>query len=79
MVKIRMARRGATKKPFYRIVVTDSENPRDGRFLEILGTYDPRAKSNQVILKSDRIQHWIQKGAQPSVTVAQLIKKYQAA
>ena len=78
-VKIRMARHGTKKKPFYRIVVADSEAPRNGAFLEIVGTFDPRAKANQVVLKTDRILHWIGKGAQPSQTVGQLIKKNKVA
>ncbi|MCC7343940.1 30S ribosomal protein S16 [Deltaproteobacteria bacterium PRO3] len=78
-VKIRMARHGTKKKPFYRIVVADSEAPRNGAFLEIVGTFDPRAKTNQVVLKTDRILHWIGKGAQPSQTVGQLIKKNKVA
>lgn len=78
-VKIRMARHGTKKKPFYRIVVADSEAPRNGAFLEIVGTFDPRAKGNQVVLKTDRILHWIGKGAKPSTTVGQLIKKNKVA
>jgi len=78
-VRIRMARHGAKKKPFYRIVVADSEAPRNGAFIEVVGTFDPRAKSNSVVLKTDRIQHWIGKGAQPSETVGHLIKKHQVA
>ncbi|HEX5035433.1 MAG TPA: 30S ribosomal protein S16 [bacterium] len=78
-VRIRMARHGTKKKPFYRIVVADSEAPRNGAFIEVVGTYDPRAKSNAVVLKSDRIQHWIGKGAQPSETVGHLLKKNQVA
>lgn len=74
-----MSRHGAKKKPFYRIVVADSEAPRDGAFIEVVGTYDPRAKSNAVVLKNDRIQHWIGKGAQPSETVGHLLKKNQVA
>ena len=74
-----MARHGTKKKPFYRIVVADSEAPRNGAFLEIVGTFDPRAKANQVVLKTDRILHWIGKGAQPSQTVGQLIKKNKVA
>ncbi len=74
-VRIRMARHGTKKKPFYRIVVTDQENKRDGRFIEVVGTYDPRDKDNKVSLKQDRIQYWISKGAQPSETVGILIKK----
>ncbi len=78
-VKIRMARHGTKKKPFYRIVVADSEAPRNGKFIECVGTFDPRAKSNQLVIKTDRIQHWVGKGAQPSVTVGQLIKKHKVA
>lgn len=74
-VRIRMARHGTKKKPFYRIVVTDQENKRDGRFIEIVGTYDPRDKDNKVTLVHDRIQYWISKGAQASDTVGDLIKK----
>ena len=74
-VRIRMARHGGKKKPFYRIVVTDQENKRDGRFIEVVGTYDPRDKENKVSLKKDRIQYWISKGAQASETVGILIKK----
>lgn len=76
MLKIRMARHGAKKKPFYRIVAAHGENARNGRFIEILGTYDPRAKGQPVVLKTDRIQHWIKQGAQPSTTVANLLKKH---
>lgn len=75
MVKIRLARHGTKKRPFYRIVAASSEAPRNGRFLEILGTYDPRSEKNPVVLKSDRIQHWLQCGAQPTETVSQLLKK----
>lgn len=78
-VKIRMARHGTKKKPFYRIVVADSEAPRNGAFIEMVGTFDPRAKSNQLVLKTDRVNHWIGKGAQPSQTVGQLIKKHKVA
>jgi small subunit ribosomal protein S16 len=78
-VRIRMSRHGAKKKPFYRIVVADSEAPRDGAFIEVVGTFDPRAKTNAVVLKNDRIQHWISKGAQPSETVGHLLKKNQVA
>jgi small subunit ribosomal protein S16 len=78
-VKIRMTRHGTKKRPFYRIVVADSEAPRDGAFIEILGTFDPNAKTQQVTLKADRVKHWLDKGAQPSQTVKQLIKKNIAA
>lgn len=74
-VKIRLARFGAHKKPFYRIVVADGVSPRNGRFIERVGTYDPRANPPAVVLKSARIAEWIRKGAQPTQTVKQLIKK----
>jgi small subunit ribosomal protein S16 len=74
-VKIRLARFGANKKPFYRIVVADGASPRNGRFIERVGTYDPRANPPAVVLNSARIAEWIRKGAQPTQTVKQLIKK----
>ena len=74
-VKIRLARFGAKKKPFYRIVVADSTFPRDGRFIERLGTYDPRKDPPEITLKEEKIQQWLQKGAQPTLTVKQLLKK----
>jgi small subunit ribosomal protein S16 len=74
-VKIRLARHGATKKPYYRIVVTDSESKRDGRFLENVGTYDPKTNPVKVSLKADRLQYWLGKGATPTDTVRSLIKK----
>jgi small subunit ribosomal protein S16 len=74
-VRIRLARHGAKKKPFYRIVVADSENPRDGRFLEKVGTYDPLKDPVAVSLDPDRIKYWIEKGAIPSDTVRSLLKK----
>ena len=74
-VKIRLARHGAKKRPFYRIVVADSESPRDGRFLEIVGTYNPLPDPAEVQVKNDRIQHWMDQGALPSNTVKNLIKK----
>ena len=74
-VKIRLARFGAKKKPFYRIVVADSAFPRDGRFIERLGTYDPRKDPPEITLKGEKILQWIQKGAQPTLTVKQLLKK----
>jgi small subunit ribosomal protein S16 len=73
-VRIRLARHGAKKKPFYRIVVADSENPRDGRFLEKVGTYDPLKDPVEVSLNPDRIQYWMEKGAIPSDTVRSLLK-----
>ncbi len=74
-VKIRLARHGAKKKPFYRIVVANIESPRDGRFLEVVGTYNPLPDPPEVTLKNDRIQYWIAQGAEPTETVKTLIKR----
>jgi small subunit ribosomal protein S16 len=74
-VKIRLARHGAKKRPFYRIVIADSESPRDGKFLENVGTYDPVADPAKVSLKQERIKHWIGQGAIPTHTVKSLLKK----
>lgn len=74
-VKIRLARHGAKKNPFYRIVVADSESPRDGRYLEAVGTYDPVANPAKVALKSERIKFWMGQGARPTDTVKNLLKK----
>ena len=74
-VKIRLARRGAKKKPFYRIVVADIEAPRDGRFIEIVGTYDPLQEPAAVNLKEDRVKYWIGEGATPTGTVRDILKK----
>ena len=74
-VKIRLARHGAKKKPFYRIVIADSESPRDGRFLENVGTYNPLVDPAQVSLKQDRVKYWIDQGAIPTDTVKNLLKK----
>lgn len=74
-VTIRMSRHGAKKNPFYRIVVSDQRFPRDGRYIEQVGTYDPRAKSGGVKLNREKIDSWIKKGAKPSQTVSELIKK----
>ena len=73
-VKLRLARRGAKKAPFYHVVATDSRNPRDGKFNEEIGTYDPKFTPAKVTLKQDRLEHWLKMGATPSATVAQLIK-----
>jgi small subunit ribosomal protein S16 len=75
MVKIRLARHGAKKKPFYRIVVADSRSPRDGRFIDQIGYYDPTKQPAVVAIKKEKLDRWLQNGAQPSETVAQLIKK----
>ena len=75
MVTIRFARFGAKKRPFYHIVVTDSENPRDGRFLEHIGTYDPRKPMSQAILERERLTHWLGRGAQVSVSLQKVIRE----
>ena len=75
-LKIRLARGGAKKRPFYRIVVADSRSPRDGRFIERLGTYNPILASDhpdRVVLKEDRIRHWLDRGAKPSDRVAKFL------
>jgi small subunit ribosomal protein S16 len=74
-VKIRLARHGAKKRPFYRIVVADSESPRDGRFLENVGTYNPLKEPAEVTLKSERIEYWLGQGAIATDTVKSLLKK----
>ena len=74
-VVIRLARHGAKKKPFYRIVVADSESPRDGKYLENVGTYNSLLDPVEVTLKSDRIRYWMDQGAKPSDTVRSLLKK----
>ncbi len=74
-VKIRLTRHGAKKKPFYRIVAADIESPRDGRFLENLGTYDPMLDPAAVTLKEERIRYWMGQGAQLTNTVKHLLKK----
>ena len=75
MVKIRLARHGAKKKPFYRIVVADERSPRDGRYIELIGTYDPLQNPAGVQIKKERLEKWLRNGAQPTDTVARLIKK----
>lgn len=74
-VKIRLARFGAKKRPFYRIVVADERYPRDGRFLETVGTYNPMVEPSEVTMKQDRVQYWLGHGAIPTSTVNSLIKK----
>ena len=75
MAKIRLRRMGAKKAPFYRIVVADSRYPRDGRFIEEIGTYDPRQEPAAINVDADRAQAWIKTGAQPTETVRALLKK----
>ena len=74
-VKIRLARHGAKKRPFYRIVVADAECPRDGRFLEAVGTYNPLKDPAEVSLKQERVKYWMNQGAIPTNTVKSLFKK----
>ena len=78
MVKIRLRRMGAKKAPYYRIVVADSRAPRDGRFIEELGTYNPAAESEKLKVDLERVPYWISNGAQPTDTVRGLIKKVEA-
>ena len=75
MVKIRLRRMGAKKAPFYRIVVADSRYPRDGRFIEEIGTYNPVVNPAELKVDVDRAQAWIKSGAQPTDTVRALLKK----
>ncbi len=73
-LRIRLARYGAKKRPFYRIVVANSESPRDGRFLEIVGSYDPRQDPAVVTVKEDLLTLWLSRGATPTDTVVSLLK-----
>jgi small subunit ribosomal protein S16 len=75
VLAIRLARVGARKQPHYRVVVIEKERARNGRFVEVVGTYNPRTNPAGIDLKQDRIQYWISKGAQPSDTVQRLITK----
>ena len=74
-VRIRLRRTGAKKQPSYRLVVADSKSPRDGRFIEILGWYNPRTDPASVSVKEERALHWLQQGAQPTETVRQLLER----
>lgn len=73
-VKIRLARYGSTKAPFYRIVVADSRSPRDGRFIERLGTYNPRTQPSDIQVDVEKAREWLGKGAQPTDQVRKLLK-----
>ena len=75
MLSIRLRRSGATKKPHYRVVVADSREPRDGRFVEVVGHYDPRKNPAVVKIDTERTDYWIGKGARPSDTVRSLLKQ----
>src|SRR5919108_3086625 len=74
-VAIRLRREGALNRPYFKVVVADKRSPRDGKFIEIVGTYDPKKRGMNSTLKLDRVEYWISKGAQPSDTVRSLIKK----
>ena len=78
MVKIRLRRMGAKKAPFYRIVVADSRCPRDGRFIEEIGTYNPMAEGENIKVDLERAKYWISNGAQPTETVRGLLTKVEA-
>jgi small subunit ribosomal protein S16 len=72
-VKLRLMRMGKTKQPTYRLVAADSRSPRDGRFIEIVGSYSPRQQDNKVVLKEDRVTRWLQEGAQPTDRVRRIL------
>ena len=78
MVKIRLRRMGAKKAPYYRVVVADSHSPRDGRFIEEIGTYDPLTDPVTIKIDMERAKYWISNGAQPTDTVRGLLKKAEA-
>ena len=78
MVKIRLRRMGAKKAPYYRIVVADSRCPRDGRFIEEIGTYDPMTEGDNIKVDLERAKYWISNGAQPTETVRGLLTKVEA-
>jgi small subunit ribosomal protein S16 len=79
VLAIRLSRIGKKKKPFYRVVVMDRRLPRDGRFVEIVGTYDPLKKPAEVSLNAERIKYWLGNGAQPSDTVRSFLRKQKIA
>lgn len=74
-VKLRLRRMGSKQRPFYRIVVADSRSPRDGRFIEVVGTYNPIDKKNEVTLDEEKVMTWLTKGAQPTDTVKSILTK----
>lgn len=74
-VVLRLSRAGAKKMPFYHVVATDSRNPRDGKFIEAIGSYDPSQEPPKLELNRERLEHWLKVGATPSETVAGLIKR----
>ncbi|HOA82342.1 MAG TPA: 30S ribosomal protein S16 [Thermodesulfovibrio thiophilus] len=78
MVRIRLMRLGAKKQPFYRVVIADAKSRRNGPFIEIIGTYNPKTDPPEINLNIDRVKYWIEKGAQPSDTVKKLITRVSA-
>ena len=76
MLSIRMRRTGSKKRAYYRVVVTEGRNPREGSFVEILGTYNPRTKPATVEIDRERVTHWIKQGARPSDSVRTLLKRH---
>jgi small subunit ribosomal protein S16 len=74
LVKIRLTRKGAKKKPFYRVIAADTRARRDGPFLEILGTYNPMKDPSEINIKTERVKYWLNNGAQPTSTVRKLLK-----
>ncbi|MBF0510090.1 MAG: 30S ribosomal protein S16 [Deltaproteobacteria bacterium] len=74
-VKIRLTRHGSKKRPYYRVIVANSDAPRDGRFLEIIGTYDPKKNPAEVRINKEKLDYWVTKGATPTDTVKSRIKK----
>lgn len=79
MLAIRLSRYGKKKKPFYRVVVTDKRRPRDGRFVEVVGTYDPLKKPAEIKLDAERVKYWLSCGAQPSDTVRSFLRNQKIA
>jgi len=74
-VRMRLTRMGTRKKPYYRIVVADSVSPRDGKFIEIVGSYDPKKDPAEITVKEDRVREWLSRGVEPTLTVSQLLGK----
>jgi small subunit ribosomal protein S16 len=74
-VKIRLRRVGAKKRPRYRVVIAEARTPRDGKFIETIGHYNPQAEPAEFVVKADRVQHWMQNGAKPTETVERLLRR----
>lgn len=74
-VKIRLRRHGGKKRPFYRIIVSDSRSPRDGKFIDQIGTYDPKAVSGGIKVDREKVEKWLKRGATPTQTVSEIIKR----